>query len=415
MLKLLRFLKKRLFLPLIAIGFLIMAFIVDSPKNIFTGYLKIIQSPSILITDYIYVGGLGATLFNVSTILTLNIVMVYFLKLRVSGPIFAGLMTIAGFSFFGKNILNTLPIYLGIYLYSLKNHTKFKNSIIVVLFSTGISPIVSYLIFGINLELYLSIPLGIVVGCVIGFILPSIASNTIKIHGGYNLFNVGFALGIISLVATSIIKAFDVPVELAYLVSKNEHYTLLFMLLGISTLFICAAVIDDIKEIKKYPNILKRTGRLITDFIRDNGIDATLFNCGIVGLICFIIIAVTGIEMNGPVIGVCFTVIGFAAYGIHARNAIPVMIGAVVTCLLMGLDFSNPSVAMCVILVTGLAPISGNYGCIVGFVIGMIHVSLATNPYVCLLQGGFDLYNNGFVAGFVAALAIPVLEMFKEE
>jgi len=28
-------------------------------------------------------------------------------------------------------------------------------------------------------------------------------------------------------------------------------------------------------------------------------------------------------------------------------------------------------------------------------------------------EGGFNLYNNGFAAGFVAALMIPLIEMFN--
>ena len=98
--------------------FLILSFCFDPIDVMFKGYLNILTSPSILLTDYVVIGGLSATFFNVFVMLTFNIVIIRILKQKISGPIFCGLFMIAGFSFFGKNILNTLPIYLGIWLFS---------------------------------------------------------------------------------------------------------------------------------------------------------------------------------------------------------------------------------------------------------------------------------------------------------
>lgn len=111
-------------------------------------YWQILISPSILLTDYLAVGGLAATLFNVLTTLLFNYILIKSLKLHFTGPILAVLMTIVGFSFFGKNVLNALPMYLGVYLYAKATKTEYKNHIIVLLLSTGISPIVSYITFG---------------------------------------------------------------------------------------------------------------------------------------------------------------------------------------------------------------------------------------------------------------------------
>src|SRR5690554_772090 len=141
-------LKKHMMIPLIFVVLFSMAFLFDDFSSIYFGYLEILQSPSVLITDYLAIGGLGATLFNVASIMLINIIMLKILKLKMTGPIFAGLLTIAGFSFFGKNIFNTIPIYIGIYLHAKHQKLDFKSFIIVVLFSTGISPIVSFLIFG---------------------------------------------------------------------------------------------------------------------------------------------------------------------------------------------------------------------------------------------------------------------------
>jgi hypothetical protein len=54
-----------LILLILPLTFLALAFIFDTPANIFSGLDKIIWAPDILLTDYLAVGGFGAALFNV--------------------------------------------------------------------------------------------------------------------------------------------------------------------------------------------------------------------------------------------------------------------------------------------------------------------------------------------------------------
>ncbi|MDE5856667.1 MAG: DUF1576 domain-containing protein, partial [Anaeroplasmataceae bacterium] len=82
-------------------------FVFNPARQVFAGYFEIMKSPSILLTDYVYVAGLGATFFNVATIMLANILLVQALRFKMNGPIFAGIIMIGGFSFFGKNIFNT--------------------------------------------------------------------------------------------------------------------------------------------------------------------------------------------------------------------------------------------------------------------------------------------------------------------
>ena len=212
--KIVEFLKKRMLLPILFVFLFAMAFVFDSPKEIWQGYLRILQSPSVLISDYLRIGGLGATLFNVATIILFNVLMLRYYKFKMTGPIFAGVLTIAGFSFFGKNIFNTLPIYLGIYLYAKTQKLDFKSFMIVVLFSTGISPLVSFMIFGTGWPLYYAIPAGIVAGVIAGFVLPAFSAHTIRFHRGYNLYNIGFALGVLSMLFAVILHSFNVDLSL---------------------------------------------------------------------------------------------------------------------------------------------------------------------------------------------------------
>jgi len=65
-----------------------------------------------------------------------------------------------------------------------------------------------------------------------------------------------------------------------------------------------------------------------------------------------------------------------------------------------------------VIFVTGLAPLAGQFGIVAGIIAGFIHLLII--PLALDFQGGFDLYNNGFAAGFVSALLAPIFTvMFK--
>ena len=49
-----------------------------------------------------------------------------------------------------------------------------------------------------------------------------------------------------------------------------------------------------------------------------------------------------------------------------------------------------------------LAPISGKFGIAYGILGGFIHMGFT--PYALGLHKGLDLYNNGFAAGFEAAV-----------
>ncbi len=404
-----RFLKQKMITPIIFILLFSMSFLTGSFSSLVTGYVDILKSPSVLISDYLYIGGFGATMFNVSTIMLINIIMLNRLKMKMTGPMFAGLFTIAGFSFFGKNIFNTIPIYIGIYLYANYQRLDFKSFMIVVLFSTGISPIVSFLIFGTGWPLYIGIPVGFIVGVITGFVLPALSAHTTRFHKGYNLYNIGFAMGIMSMVYSAILRAFDFDFFLGGPTSEVYHNELFLLTVAMSLIFIISAFVEDKEVLKKYPKLLNSSGRLVSDFIRDYGRAPTMLNVGLLGLISLLFLMILGIEINGPVMGGILTVMGFGAFGKHVKNVIPVMTGAVLATLVSpvySLDAVGMSIA--VLFVTALAPIAGRFGFFVGVLAGFIHIIIT--PLAYEFQGGFDLYNNGFAAGFVAAMLVPFLE-----
>ena len=424
--KVIAHLKSNFYLDIIAIMFLLLSFFIEPLislssgngfvfnlyEQVFKGYLRIITSPSILITDYVYIAGIGATLFNVATILITNMILLRLLRIEMTGPVYAGLIMICGFSFFGKNIFNAFPIYLGIYIYSLFKRVPFKSYILTVLFSTGISPLVSYAIFGFGIPYYFSIPLGIISGMIVGFILPAFAAHTIVFHEGYNLYNTGFALGILSAMFYGIFNLFQlktVAVALYDYSSSTVFYYLLPLLSGLSILF---GIMGDRGVFKKYYAMLKTSGRLISDYAAEFGKEAVMVNFGVLGLVLFLICLVFRIPMNGVIFGSILSILGFAGYGLHIRNVLPVWVGAGFIIFIQALITNNYtlgiSTIMSFVFASGIAPICGRYGIITGIGAGILHIIIT--PLMINFQGGFDLYNNGFSAGFVGAIVYVLAE-----
>lgn len=407
------YLKKSFYLPILTLIMIILAFIFNTPKEIFVGYKNILLSSSILTTDYIAIGTLGGALVNAASILILNLVILRLLNLRMSGLIYAALYMILGFSFFGKNILNSLPIYIGIYLYAFLNKIPVKNLVISLLFSSGISPLVSYLIFGFDLAYYISIPLGIGAGIVAGLMVPAISSHTIKFHQGYNLFNVGFSLGIISLAFNGVLRAFNLRASEISILS-NDHNLFLYLFVAILALvLLIAGIILNPKSFKMIPDLYKRSGRLVSDYIRDYGVSIVMINQASLLTFEILICLIFKIELNGAIFGTILAVSGFAGAGLHLKNTSFVMLGAILMCLITKTNITSTSIIIGILFSAGVAPIAGRYGIVAGIIAGMLHIAIL--PLCRSFQGGYDLYNNGFCAGFVACILIAIIEAFKKE
>lgn len=407
------YLKKSFYLPILALIMIILAFIFNTPKEIFVGYKNILLSSSILTTDYIAIGTLGGALVNAASILILNLVILRLLNLRMSGLIYAALYMILGFSFFGKNILNSLPIYIGIYLYAFLNKIPVKNLVISLLFSSGISPLVSYLIFGFDLAYYISIPLGIGAGIVAGLMVPAISSHTIKFHQGYNLFNVGFSLGIISLAFNGVLRAFNLRASEISILSNNHNLFLYLFVAILALVLLIAGIILNPKSFKMIPDLYKRSGRLVSDYIRDYGVSIVMINQASLLTFEILICLIFKIELNGAIFGTILAVSGFAGSGLHLKNTSFVMLGAILMCLVTKTNITSTSIIIGILFSAGVAPIAGRYGIVAGIIAGMLHIAIL--PLCRSFQGGYDLYNNGFCAGFVACILIAIIEAFKKE
>ena len=231
-------LRHSMLIPYIAGIFILISFFMQPFSEFIAGYGRILVSKSILLTDYVAVGGIGPALFNSGTIMLISYIFIRKIDLRVTGSIFAGIMTIGGFAFFGKNLLNVMIIYLGVFLYARYKKIPLRSVIIVFLFSTGLSPIASVVMFGLGIPLLYSIPLGIFLGVLSGFLLVELSSHVITFHSGYDLYNVGFASGILSFMYFSIFKLLGLHYTTNLIYTNDQHFLLLVLYIALCLLFI---------------------------------------------------------------------------------------------------------------------------------------------------------------------------------
>jgi hypothetical protein len=402
--------KKTMLVPHLAIAFIVLSLFLQPLGELIEGFLLIQINESILLTDYVAISGIGSALLNSGLLMLISYLVIYKLGSRVTGSIFAGILTIGGFAFFGKNIINVLIIFVGVYLYAKYKKINMKSVIVVFLFSTGLSPISSLIMFGLGLSLYISIPLGILVGLLAGFLLVEISTRVISFHQGYDLYNVGFASGILSFGFFSLIKLSGLSYQTNLIYSNDSHDLLFYMFIVICLLFIGVGLVLNDFNIKPYKDLLKLSGRAATDFTRRDNQPITMINIGVTGLAALVVLMLLGVHINGPVFGGLFTIIGFSAFGKHIRNVLPPMVGVLIISVIFDIEISI-IIVLAILFSTGLAPVAGEFGIFVGILTGMLHLPIALS--LGTLHGGVLLYSNGFAAAFTALIITSVISTFK--
>ncbi|MGO1469197.1 MAG: DUF1576 domain-containing protein [Tissierella sp.] len=387
------------------------AFLFNTPSEIFEAMKKIVVSPSILLTDYISVGNLGAAFLNSGLLLLIALFISKLNKVSISGPIIASTFIIAGFAFFGKNIYNIWGLFLGVYVYSLTQDDSFNKFIIVAFFGTGLAPIISQISFGFGFDPVFSILISNAIGVICGFLLPPLANHFISFHQGFSLYNVGFTIGIIGSLFMSIFRSFGLENETQNILSAGNNKALGFYFICLFISMIILGFFLNDKSFKGYKHLLTYTGRLVADFVNLSGFGLSLINMGLLGLLSLLYVLLINGDLNGPVIGGIFTVVGFGAFGKHPKNVFFIVIGVYIATIFNTWEPNSTNVILAALFGTCLAPIPGKFGWKYGIIAGILHLSVVMN--IGYLHGGMNLYNNGFAGGLVAAFLVPTIESFR--
>lgn len=400
----------KLFIYVSAVLLYIAAFLLASPQEIIQGMKIIVWSKDALITDYFKLAGYGAAFFNAALVLTIGIFLIQAAKLPFTGITMAALSIDVCFGFWGKNPVNILPIFIGVFLYARLHKASIGRYLYTALFGACLGPVVTEVMYKLPFTFEIRLIMTILIGILIGLILPPLSAHTVSMHMGYNLFNVGFSGGILAFVIVCLMRSFSLEIEPVFIWQEGIHpgitlgVYLYFVFTFLYGLWLSNGKLTGLWKISRHP------GRAIADFVIMDGPGATLMNMGIVGILAESYILLIGGDLSGPVQGAVFMAFGYAAFGAHMKNYLPVLLGVYLSCFVTQYLPVTPGIQIAAIFCIGLAPIAGQFGPIAGIAAGFLHAAIVM--YTSLMYGGLNLYNNGFSAGWVAIIMVPLIESF---
>ena len=375
----------------------------STPEEILRGMYVILTTEDVLITDYIAVAGMGAAFVNAGLVTLFSVLILKLVNDPVNGATLVTVGLMAGFSLFGKNIVNIWPILIGAALYALFKREPFARHANVALRATALSPIVSFM--SANYSPWL----GVLLGLIIGFLISPVAEHAHQVQNGMNLYSLGFACGLLAMMLVPAFKAFGLNPGSAHYWSTGNNPLLGKALAVLCLVLVVAGLARGPKPVlEKYWALLRTSGRMPSDYVRTFTPGPVLVNMGVNGLIATGYILLTGGDLNGATIGAIFTVMGFSGYGKHAFNIVPVMAGVLLGSLTNHVDPNSSSLQLAGLFGTTLAPFAGVFGWPFGVAAGLLHSSVVLQAGLPL--EGMNLYNNGFSGGLVAIVLYPILQ-----
>lgn len=187
----------RLFLALLLLlfGGMAAAALIIGGKETLGAYLRILKTSGIGGTDYLKDESGLAVIFNMGMNGIFATLFIVAVGGELNGPTIGGIFSIVGFASTGKHLRNIMPIMIGVYLASLtKMWSIYEPSpMLALLFSTTLAPIAG--------------EFGILAGLLAGFLHSSVALNVGIVYDGMNLYNNGFAGGLVAIFLVPVIKS----------------------------------------------------------------------------------------------------------------------------------------------------------------------------------------------------------------
>ncbi len=424
----------KLFFLFISLCFLVAAPIMPDRATMFSGFWKILTSTCKISTNYFALGGFSATFLN------MGIVGLFCLGLcclpgakPVNATTLAFLLTV-GFGAWGMNLVNMLPTVLGVCLYCLVKKEKLGAQANAMMFSTGIAPLISELLFRYpNIEAvgfnWMGLGIALFVGIVIGFFLPAGLTHAPAVHKGYDHYSAALPIGMTAFFLRAVLYTVVLSQDTGKLSTMAATDVASWTIVNsfsacVFVLCIVFALALGCKP-KDYWELLKDSGHGVS-FTSKYGNASFLMNAGVFGLFLLLYFNLTGGPATGMTLGIIFCMLSTCNSGSHPGNVWPIMVGYVLTSTLFGwlyggegdfaLTVGNQTVMIGLCYANGLSPISGKYGFGAGILAGGLHYLLVTA--VPSMHGGFLLYNGGFTAALICLMLVPQLERFcktKEE
>ena len=431
----------RLFFACLSACFLIAAFFMPDRDTMFTGLWKLLSGTCKISTNYFALGGYAATFLNMGLVGVICTALVCLPGAKPNNVTTLGVILTIGFGSWGINPLNMVPTVLGVCLYALVKKEKLGAVSNAMLYSTGIAPLISDLLFRYPGTEYigfngLGIALAIFIGLVIGFFLPAGMAHAPNIHKGYDHYSAAVPIGFTAFFLRSALytvllgqKTSELStmaaLDVASWMNTNIFCLILFVLCIVFALLMGCTPRD-------YWNLMKDSGHGVC-FSTKYGNATFLMNVGVFGLMILGYFNLAGAldgrnVWTGMTFGIVFCMLSTCNSGSHPRNVLPIMLGYILSSYLFAwlgkllgndsfaLTIGNQSILIGLCYANGLSPITGKYGWGYGMLAAGLHYLLVTA--VPDMHGGFCLYNGGFTAALICLLFVPQLERFcrtKEE
>ena len=434
----------KLFFAFITACFLIAAVCMPDRGEMFSGLVKIMTGTCKISTNYFAVGGYAATYLNMGLVALICTLLCFLPGAKPNNVTTLGVLLTVGFASWGMNPLNMVPTILGVCLYALVKKEKLGAMSNAMMYSTGIAPLISDLLFrypgldyvGFN---WLGLALALLIGLIIGFFLPAGLGHAPNIHKGYDHYSAAVPIGMTAFFLRTVLynvmlgwKIGDLgklstmgALDTASFANTNIFC---FVVFGACIVF---ALLMGCKP-RDYWNLLKDSGHGVC-FTSKYGYAPFLMNVGVFGLMIVgyfnLAGAIDGANVwTGMTFGIVFCMLATCNSGSHPGNVWPIMAGYMLTSFLFGwifkllggetyaLTIGSQSILIGLCYANGMSPIAGKYGFQYGILAGGLHYLLVTA--VPDMHGGFCLYNGGFTAALICLLFVPQLEKFcktKEE
>ena len=444
-------------LALFTLMFFAMSFIygamTGTTAEIWPKFIEILKTPAQCTHD-LYTVSIPATYFNMGMCCLLMLVYIVCcggLNSVNSGTVAAFFLTV-GFSSWGMNVLNMLPLMLGMQVYAFLKKKTPASMMNLGIFATAIAPIMSEVMLrwpgyteanlkpaeGVVLQNFAIQPTGVILAIIIAVLFclfyPPMCAKAPNFHFGCDLFNAGPPAGFLCLMTIGFLMKVPNAGGVAFNTNTvsngpavgTEVYG--FVMISYLIVFIICLILGlmlDKDALKNYGKLIKDSGHG-SDFIEKYGIGATLVNFFVYGVFILAFYSCMkfafGAKVAGGVAGVVWCAFTWVAAGAHPLNVLPIGIGYVLISLVstvvfpalgIGADTGRLGMNSIAILIafsyaTGMAPISGKYGVIWGIIAGMMHFAIVT--LIPLQYDFFNFYNGGFTAGVVAFVLIPFIE-----
>ena len=204
---------------------------------------------------------------------------------------------------------------------------------------------------------------------------------------------------------------------------KDTQYTII-QILPFIMMVLSFCYTPPIQIISGIKTIVLANDVFATDYTKIANIGSGLFNSGVLVYINIYILRKLDMKLNGMIISALFLISGFAFVGKNIYNVWPFYIGAFLYSKVKKIDFKN--VIITAMYTTSLAPVISVMartfainmiaGVILSYLIGILigFVMPEISSRMLMAHYGYNVYNTGFVAGFLAIIINSVLNVFGQ-